>query len=55
MQDIVPPILKERKHILFGNMQEIYDFHSKWVYTGSYMASVIRTIPIPACKSIHWM
>lgn len=27
---LLPPILRNRKDVLFGNMPEIYDFHNKY-------------------------
>lgn len=26
----IPPGIANKEHIIFGNMQEIYDFHNKW-------------------------
>lgn len=31
MFDLMPPLLRNKKDILFGNMAEIYEFHSKYV------------------------
>jgi len=28
----IPPGIANKEHIIFGNIQEIYDFHNKWVY-----------------------
>jgi len=27
---LMPPVLRNRKDVLFGNMPEIYDFHNKY-------------------------
>lgn len=27
---LLPPVLRNRKDVLFGNMPEIYDFHNKY-------------------------
>ena len=27
----IPPGIANKEHIIFGNMQDIYDFHNKWV------------------------
>lgn len=26
----IPPGIANKEHIIFGNMQDIYDFHNKW-------------------------
>lgn len=31
MFDLIPPLLRNKKDVLFGNMAEIYEFHSKYV------------------------
>lgn len=31
MFDLMPPLLRNKKDVLFGNMAEIYEFHSKYV------------------------
>lgn len=31
MFDLMPPLLRNKKDILFGNMAEIYEFHNKYV------------------------
>lgn len=27
--DEIPPAIANKEHVIFGNMQEIYDFHNK--------------------------
>lgn len=29
--DEIPPGIANKEHIIFGNIQEIYDFHNKYV------------------------
>jgi hypothetical protein len=31
MFDLMPPLLRNKKDVLFGNMAEIYEFHNKYV------------------------
>ena len=31
MFDLIPPLLRNKKDVLFGNMAEIYEFHNKYV------------------------
>lgn len=33
MFDLMPPLLRNKKDVLFGNMAEIYEFHNKYVIT----------------------
>lgn len=35
MFDLMPPLLRNKKDILFGNMAEIYEFHNKYVVVNS--------------------
>lgn len=37
---LLPPVLRNRKDVLFGNMPEIYDFHNK------YAAALLQTGPL---------
>lgn len=29
-EEEIPSGISNKEHIIFGNMQEIYDFHNKW-------------------------
>lgn len=31
MFDLMPPLLRNKKDVLFGNMAEIYEFHNEYV------------------------
>lgn len=37
----VPPGIVNKQHIIFGNIEEIYDFHKKWVYNIIYVLAAI--------------
>lgn len=28
----IPPGIVNKEHIIFGNMQDLYEFHHKWVH-----------------------
>lgn len=34
----IPSGIANKEHIIFGNIQEIYDFHNKWVYLINLLA-----------------
>lgn len=36
LSGVLPPILRSKRDILFGNMPEIYNFHSRWMIKDSY-------------------
>jgi len=40
MQHLIPAKLKDCKEVLFGNMDEIYNFHAKFVLTLIYSLTV---------------
>lgn len=39
LSGLLPPILRSKRDILFGNMPEIYNFHSRQVINGSHHKS----------------
>lgn len=39
----IPPGILNKEHIIFGNIQEIYDFHNKYVVGGGGGASIEHT------------
>lgn len=36
LSGVLSPILRSKRDILFGNMPEIYNFHSRWMIKDSY-------------------
>ena len=40
----IPPGILNKEHIIFGNIQEIYDFHNKYVGGGGFQWSTLRAI-----------
>ncbi len=52
LSGVLPPILRSKRDILFGNMPEIYNFHSRQVTKNSHHTSQHTHVECIICKNI---
>lgn len=38
----IPPGIVNKEHIIFGNMQDLYEFHHKWVFIHDFQLKFAR-------------